>query len=100
MANNLAVNPIVVDSTGVVVARPVKVKGILIRASADTWLVVFNNVKFGEGTARAGGVINFNYASDVANERSAYVDFGDGVMLDGLWALTLTDITNVLIYLA
>ena len=100
MANNLNVNPIVVDTTGVVIARPVKVKTIIVNGSADTWLAVFNNVKFGEGTARAGGVINFQAASDITNERTKVISFGDGVMFDGLWALTLTDISNVLIYLA
>lgn len=100
MANNLNSNPVVVDSTGVVFARPVKVKTIIVNAAADTWLAVFNNVKYGEGAARAGGVINFQAASDVVNERTLVASFGDGVMFDGLWALTLTDITNVLIYLA
>lgn len=100
MANNLDVNPVVVDSTGVVFSRPVKVKAIVVNASADTWLAVFNSVKGKDGTPRASGVINFQLGSDITNERSKTVSFGDGVMFDGLWAVTLTDISNVLIYLA
>lgn len=100
MANKLSGNPVVVDTTGVIFARPVKIKTIIVNASADTWLAVFNDVKTGEGTPRAGANINFQLASDITNERSKVVSFGDGVMFDGLWAVTLTDISNVLIYLA
>lgn len=98
MANNLASNPVIVDSAGIVFSQPVRVKGILILASADTWVVVFDSVKLLENTPRDSGVINFNYTSDIANHRSEYIPM-NGAVLNGIWAVTLTDISRVLIYL-
>lgn len=100
MANNLVVNPMVVDTTGVIFAKPVKVKGISIRASADAWVVVLDNVLLKEGTPRDGGVKVFDRASSITNDRGTHVNFGEGIVFQGLWATTLTNITSVLIYLA
>jgi len=95
MANNLNANPIVIDSTGSVITRKVKVRGILINPSADTFLVVLNNNRDGV----AGAVENFRYTNQLTDsEQSVYIPF-DGQEFDGIWATTLTDVTNVLVYL-
>lgn len=100
MANNLVMNPIFVDTAGVVIARPVKVRAISVRASADAWVVVLDNVNLNDGVARDGGTKVFDLASSITNDRGGLFAFGgEGQMFPGLWALTLTNITSVLIYL-
>ena len=88
MVNNAANNPIFIDTVGLVTAGKTKITGISVRASGDTWVATLHDAE--------GGDIIFDQESAVANDRGGY--FPINVWVTGIYATTLTDITNVLVY--
>ena len=88
MPNSAANNPLFIDSTGSLTTERTRIKGISVRASADAWVVTLHDAN--------GGDIVFDQASSISNDRGGY--FPIDVLVTGIFATTLTNITNVLIY--
>ena len=93
MANNLATNPIILDTAGATsaVSNPITVTSIIVNASADTWSCVIHD--------KPSGNIIFQADSSVANHRSIYWSPAEPITFSGLYWTTDTNIANVLIYL-
>jgi len=89
MANSLNTNPIIVDTTGVIKATPIEINAINIAASANAWAVVLHDA--------ASGNIIFSSASAIAGDRGCCSKIGP-TRVAGIYATTLTNITNIQIF--
>lgn len=88
MSNSTASNPIIIDSTGVVTENKTLIKGILVNASGATWAVVLKD--------SVSGNIIFQWSQNITGDTSKYIPVG--VWVRGIYATTLTSITNILVY--
>lgn len=94
MANDAGGDPIIIDTEGV---KPVstdkhRIKGIKVVASGDTWEVILH--KTGSNLYRKF----FHDKSDITNDRGSYTPFPNPNSVQGIYATTLTDIEEVLVY--
>lgn len=93
MANDLTKNPIVLDTAGATsaISNPVTIRKIIVNGSGVAWSVVLHD--------ESGGDIVFQATEGATNtEQSRTYDFHPRIVASGLYATTLTNITNVLVY--
>lgn len=90
MANDLTVNPLFIDAEEATVTGEVYITSIIVTASADTWAVVLHD--------KASGNVIFKASSDLANHRTIGWSPATPFKVSGIYATTLTDISDVLIY--
>jgi len=91
MANSATESILKIDSTGNItqVTFPIKVLAIDYIGSADAWTAVIQ--------VTDGGQTLFRGDSSIANQKNFFKYYG-GVQVQSLFAKTLTNITEVLIY--
>lgn len=85
-------NPIVITGTGAAYhgTKPLRITGILVNASGDTWSVILKD-------AAAGNII-FQATQPLVNDRFKPISFSKPIEVAAVYATTLTNITNVLVY--
>jgi hypothetical protein len=82
MANDVTTNPMVIDTTGVLLQDLAKVDTVNINPSAGAWVVTLTDTKG-------------NTVLDVKGSTADSADYHIGRVLQGLQASVLTNITNV-----
>lgn len=86
MSNLTSQNPLVIDTIGVISATALLVESIVVRASADVWVVVLHDA--------ASGNKVFEMTSSITNDRGGCFHVGP-TKWAGIYATTLTNITSV-----
>ena len=93
MANSKSTNPLIVDTAGAVFhggsGETINITSIVVNASADTWSVILKD---------GSGNVIFRATQPLVNDRFKTWSPAKPLPVNGIYADTLTNITNVLIY--
>ena len=94
MVNSIDNNPIFIDTQDTtspataVSTRRDHITSIAVNANADDWVVILHNI--------SGGVLIFDQTSGITGNRGGV--FPIQVQVTGIFATTLTNVVNVLVY--